>query len=70
MQGQNIVLTADAPITLEAKYDDGTAWNPVETVNAAGTSAAGIYDLPFLKKAHFRVTAQTGETRFDISPQT
>lgn len=69
-QGKNIIITCDAAITLEAKYANGTAWAPLETVNAAGTSAAGIYDLPFLKEALFRVTAQTGETRFDSSPQT
>ena len=69
-QGKNVVITCDAAITLQAKYADGTAFAPLETVNAAGVSAAGIYDTPFLKDAVIRITAQTGETRFDYSPQT
>ena len=69
-QGQNVIITAVGIITLEAKYKDGTAWAPLETVDASGSAAAGIYDLPFMKEALFRVTAQAAETRFDISPQT
>jgi len=69
-QGQNVIITAAGIITLQAKYKDGTAWVPLETVDASGSAAAGVYDMPFLKEALFRVTAQAAETRFDISPQT
>ena len=69
-QGKNIVITAVGIITLQVKYKDGTGWAPLETVDASGSASAGVYDLPFMKEALFRVTAQVGETRFNSSPQT
>ena len=69
-QGKNVIITCTDVITLVVKYEDGTLFAPLETVNAAGVSAAGVYDTPFMKEAVIKVTAQSGETRFDYSPQT
>lgn len=65
LQGKNAVILNTGTVTIEAKYKDRSLWVALITA-----SADPSFTIPFMKEGHFRITAQTGETTFDYSPQT